>query len=146
MALAHEVSDRCPPFAANLMAAMRRRAQTLLDHVEHLTLRDAEQRVGWFLLRVRLLTSPESVVTGDVEIELPFEKTVIASYLNIKPETLSRILHQLRDRGFRMQRNKIAMPEAQALCGYCDARAAEMCPYGDTKHCPHPVADTIEPI
>ncbi|MDE2029993.1 MAG: Crp/Fnr family transcriptional regulator [Alphaproteobacteria bacterium] len=140
-ALARDLCARSPAFAANLLATASRRAQDLLDHVEHLTLCSAEKRVGWFLLKLHLQAGPEGT-----EIALPFEKAIIASYLGITPETLSRVLHHFRENGFSSGRGTVTMPDPHALCDYCDARTAQECAHADTAHCPYPLSDTIEAV
>ncbi|HPE72583.1 MAG TPA: Crp/Fnr family transcriptional regulator, partial [Candidatus Competibacter sp.] len=58
------------------------------------SLRSATQRLIGFLLQ--LAGAPES---GLIELALPASKQVIASRLNLTPETLSRVLHSLSDSG-----------------------------------------------
>lgn len=123
--------ERSAAFNANLLRLAAQRTQQLLDHIEHLTLRDAEHRVGWFILRMRDLTG-----TDKQNITLPFEKSVIASYLGIKPETLSRALQQLRENGIGINRNKVSLPHPRALCAYCDTQIAQRCEHVDAHDCP----------
>lgn len=130
--LVRSVCERSAAFAANLLKISGQRTQQLLDHIEHLTLRDAEHRVGWFILRMRDLTG------GDKHnISLPFEKAVIASYLGIKPETLSRVLQHLKQNGFSVNRNKITLPHKRALCSFCDAPIAGQCDHVNEPDCPY---------
>ena len=118
-------------FAANMLAASVRRSDALRDHVEQLTLHNAEERVGRFLLDMRLQVSG-----GGPDIILPFDKTKIAAYLGIKPETLSRALQNFKDQGFAIDRNHLRMPDPHALCDYCDLSVARHCPHANTDDCP----------
>lgn len=117
----------------NMLLSSSRRTQELRDHIEQLTLRTAEERVGRFLLQMRL---HEQVMTG--EITLPFDKNFIASYLGIKPETLSRSLQIFKERGFVIQRNHVTAPDFEALCDFCDSTIADKCHQARTEDCPNP--------
>jgi hypothetical protein len=67
---------------------------------------------------------------------LPFDKSLIASYLGMKPETLSRVLQSFRDEGFRIERHQITLPEPYALCRHCDPGTAQKCDLAETDSCP----------
>jgi len=60
--------------------------------VESYSLRSSAQRVIGYLLQH---CPPENDCQGTLELTLPTSKQVIASRLNLTPETLSRILHDL---------------------------------------------------
>ncbi len=79
-------------FAQRLLAAMSIRLHTLVRDVETYSLRSSTQRVIGYLLQL---------VDGDepCDVSLPTSKQVIASRLNLTPETLSRILHDLAEVG-----------------------------------------------
>lgn len=77
-------------FARRMLAGLALRLHGLIRDVESYSLRSSTQRVIGFLLQ-RCGTSE----TRDVEIDLPTSKQVIASRLNLTPETLSRIFHEL---------------------------------------------------
>ncbi len=80
-----------PSFARRMLAGLALRLHGLIRDVESYSLRSSAQRVIGFLLQ-RMSGGDES---GDVEIKLPTSKQVIASRLNLTPETLSRIFHDL---------------------------------------------------
>ena len=127
-----EYLDRNHRLAANMMEAAANQTQTLISQMEQLMLRDAPQRVGWFLLRFHLLAGRKSD-----KITLPFDKTVIASYLGIKPETLSRTLGFFRTKGFVMHNHTVVMPDSHALCAFCTPELAQNCSRIETNECPH---------
>ena len=81
-------------FAHRLLAGLSMRLHDLIEDVESYSLRSSTQRVIGFLLQ--LAAAPDS---SSVELELPTSKHVIASRLNLTPETLSRILHGLSESG-----------------------------------------------
>lgn len=131
--LVRSAMEHSPQFAKNMLFAIIRRTQELRDHIEQLTLRNAEERVGRFLLQMR--PTKES---NPCEIPLPFDKTMVASYLGIKPETLSRTLQLFKERGFEIQRHHVVAPSFASLCGFCDSTLADKCHHAHTEQCPNP--------
>ena len=81
-------------FARRMLAGLSMRLHGLIRDVEDYSLHTSTQRVIGFLLQ--LAGTPAS---GPVAFELPASKHVIASRLNLTPETLSRILHSLSESG-----------------------------------------------
>lgn len=85
---------RDPSFARRMLAGLSMRLHSLIADVETYSLRSSAQRVIGYLLQ----HGPEDA-PGKVEIVLPTSKQVIASRLNLTPETLSRIFHDLIEAG-----------------------------------------------
>ena len=84
-----------PAFCRKMLAGLSIRLHRLIHYVESFSLRSSAQRVIGYLLQ-----DLEEVSAGqDVRISLPANKNVIASNLNITPETFSRILHNLGNAG-----------------------------------------------
>ncbi|HID48966.1 MAG TPA: Crp/Fnr family transcriptional regulator [Chromatiales bacterium] len=77
-----------------LMADMSRRLRMRINEINNLTLHNATYRLVVYLLE----QIPEGVVEM-AEIRLGTPKSIIASRLSIKPETFSRILSKLAQRG-----------------------------------------------
>ncbi|MBL4617019.1 MAG: nitrate- and nitrite sensing domain-containing protein [Robiginitomaculum sp.] len=119
-------------FALNMVGSLSMRSQNLIQQIEHSRLRKASERVGWFLLKLGLNESNENATC----IQLPYDKSLIASYLDMTPETFSRTLKKFKDRGFRIENNTITQPDPNALCGYCDQSLANACKYRDGEDCP----------
>ena len=132
MAAMNHALEHSPVFAKNMLAETERRTQELLDRIEQLTLRSAEERLGRFLLQMRLHESQIDVR----EISLPFDKIFIASYLGIKPETLSRALHFFKERGFTVSNKTVTAPDPHALCAFCDVSLASHCDHAQADDCP----------
>ena len=84
--------DHDPTLARKMLAGLSIRLHGLIQDVEAYSLRSGTQRLIGFLLE-----QPQTATDGGVEIALPASKTVIASRLNLTPETLSRILHTLSE-------------------------------------------------
>jgi CRP/FNR family transcriptional regulator, dissimilatory nitrate respiration regulator len=81
-----------PLFARKMLAGISLRLHSLVDDVEAYSLHSGMQRVIGYLLRYE--TGPADA-EGRIEVRLPANKGIIASRLNLTPETFSRILHDL---------------------------------------------------
>jgi CRP-like cAMP-binding protein len=88
-----ELLEMDSSFARHLLAGLAMRMHALIQDVESYSLRSSAQRVIGYLLQ----HCPDEECAGSVEIVLPTSKQIIASRLNLTPETLSRILHDLAD-------------------------------------------------
>ena len=115
----------------NFLAALTKHAQKLAQQFEQITLRSAMQRVGWLFLNLKLDAKTDKTVT------LPFDKATIAAWLGLEPPTFSRVLKKFAALGFIINRQKITMPHARALCAYCDAESAQRCPSIGLGACPY---------
>lgn len=132
-----------PQLAVNMLNAVSIRSQRLVQQIELSRLKSAQERVGWFLLRLALNQKP-----SDGIIFLPYEKSIIASYLDMRPETFSRTLQKFRKEGFDVSADQVKMPDRQALCDFCDVELAGHCVIAKTPDCPRPdltdmVADAV---
>jgi len=103
-----------PEIAVAMLASLSRRMHYLVGQIEQLQVRSGTQRVADFLLK---LCSPEADPT---EIALPYDKSLIASRLGMRPESFSRALARLRDLGVRSERGHVTISDAAALAEYCD--------------------------
>jgi len=83
-----------PAFAQAMLAGLAKRLHSLVQDVESYTMRSSAQRLIGYLLQ-----QAADVDSGSVEVTLPTSKAVIASRLNLTPETLSRVLHELSEHG-----------------------------------------------
>ena len=106
----HESVETC----FRVMAAMSMRLRARVNEIEALALQNATLRLVNYLLG----EVPENA--GETaEIRLPAPKNVIASRLSVQPETLSRILHQLSDKGLiTVQGRTITLHDIPALRRY----------------------------
>lgn len=119
--------------AVNLLSSMCYRSQNLIRQIEIARLKTVDERIGWFLLKVALEQGNHSKY-----LQLPYDKSTIASYLDMKRETFSRALKRLKEKGFIIENDLIVLPDEKALCEFCDHSLAENCPRHNTKDCPHP--------
>ncbi len=83
-------------FARKLLAGLSIRLHSLINDVEAYSLHSCTQRVIGYLL---LQGESDPATSKALRITLPVGKAVIASRLNITPETFSRILHDLASAG-----------------------------------------------
>ncbi|MDP2792859.1 MAG: Crp/Fnr family transcriptional regulator [Sulfurisoma sp.] len=94
-----------PTFARRMLAGMATRLHSLINDVESYSLRSSAQRVIGYLLQHCPQQGEEC--EGALEISLPTSKQVIASRLNLTPETLSRIFHELSEAGLITVQGKV---------------------------------------
>lgn len=99
-----------------VMSGQRRRA---IEEIEHLTVQSAPQRIGCFLLRLC-----KSRDESDVTLNLPYDKTLIAARLGMKPETFSRALSRLKqETGIEVKGACVLIKSVEELvrytCGAC---------------------------
>jgi len=118
--------------AINMLSTIAERSQALICQFEQLTLKTVTQRVGWFLLKL-FLENNESAKN----LKLPYDKSLIAGYLGMKPETFSRTLQSLKEQGIDIEKNHVGLPDIFALCNFCDMELAAKCSRSGTKECPN---------
>jgi len=98
-----------------LLGNLSRRIHSLVHEIQDLSLRSASCRVAAYILRS---SEPDSTT-----FRLDIPKGVLASRLSVKPETLSRIIRQLRaKRIIAVRGSRIEILDRQAL-----ATQAEVC-------------------
>lgn len=106
--------ERDPTFARRMLAGLSMRLHALVQDVESYSLRSAAQRVIGYLLQ----SVPESDA-GQLAVTLPASKHVIASRLNLTPETLSRIFSQLsHDNLITVSGRDVTIHDADRLRNY----------------------------
>ncbi|MBI5785207.1 MAG: Crp/Fnr family transcriptional regulator [Rhodocyclales bacterium] len=113
--------ETAPAFARCLLLNLAGRTHMLLQDVETYTQHTSSMRVIAYLQRLCQDVDDQ----GDcVAITLPTSKQILASRLNLAPETLSRILHELSDaRLIAVQGRNIQVTSRQRLHSYCPSVA-----------------------
>lgn len=108
--------DHHPGFCRKMLAGLSTRLHGLVADVEAYSLRSCTQRVIGYLLQHDLdAESPGKELT----VNLPASKTVIASRLNISPETFSRVLHELTAAGLISVKGKdVQIHDLEKLAQY----------------------------
>jgi CRP-like cAMP-binding protein len=106
-----ELLERDTSFALAMLAGMSTRLHILVHDVESYSLRSSAQRVIGYLLQQCPYEG-----SGAAEIALPTSKQLIASLLNLTPETLSRIFRDLGDSGLiEVHGRQIRIPDIGKL-------------------------------
>ncbi|WP_240636027.1 Crp/Fnr family transcriptional regulator [Caldimonas tepidiphila] len=102
-----------PSFARRMLAGLSVRLHSLLRDVETYSLRSSAQRVIGYLLQH---AGEDGAADAALSIELPTAKQVIASRLNLTPETLSRVFAELSRAGLiEVQGRTIAVASLRRL-------------------------------
>ncbi|MDX8410916.1 MAG: Crp/Fnr family transcriptional regulator [Mariprofundaceae bacterium] len=83
-------------FARKMLAGLSFRLHQLITELESITLYSSMQRVIGYLLQNEQSADAELY---EADVTLPVSKAIIAAHLNLTPETLSRVLHSLSEKG-----------------------------------------------
>ena len=97
-----------------MLASLSMRLRFHVHQIEQLQVQSTAQRVGEFLVR---LCPPGS---GNATFELPFEKSLIARRLGMKPETFSRALGKLRGIGVENYDATVTVDDLDRLRAFCE--------------------------
>jgi CRP-like cAMP-binding protein len=101
-----------PRISFEMLAATSQHLRRLVEQIEQLKAQSAPKRIAGFLLT---LTAARS---GPAEIALPYEKTLIANRLGMKPESFSRALGRLRGLGVAVAREHVFIQEVRRLATF----------------------------
>lgn len=106
-----------PQLAFDMLAAASARLRQLVDEIERLKAQSAPQRIADFFLR------QTGAASGPVEIALPYEKSLIANRLGMKPESFSRALGKLGEFGVSVKRESVRIRDVARLAIFAEGRA-----------------------
>jgi CRP-like cAMP-binding protein len=98
-----------PEIALAMIASTSQRLHRLVQEIEHLKARSGVQRVAGFLA----VLCPTGA--GPHTITLPYDKTLIAGRLGLKPESLSRAFAKLRQVGVDVRASHVIVNEVAKL-------------------------------
>lgn len=98
-----------PDFGGLILSQSYRQNDDLVHQLEALKIFSSVQRLACFLL---LHAKPRN---GRFLVQLPFEKHLVAHYLGIQPESLSRNLAKLKKHGVRSVADGIEIADPEAL-------------------------------
>ncbi len=117
--------------ANNLLFDALKQNQDLTNQLAGLKLGNGKNKIGQFLLKNAIKDGKKTK-----DLNLSYNKSQIASYLGIRLETFSRLLHQLKDEGeISIQKSKIYLTEEKSLCKYCSSEIADKCQSDDASFC-----------
>jgi CRP-like cAMP-binding protein len=108
------IVERDPRFAAAIAHTLSQRLQSVSDNFERIQLMPAPQRLADYLIRF----APGNGAA--YEIELPFEKKLIANYLGMEPESFSRAMKKLHDHGLICEGRKVRVRDPKTLMAIRD--------------------------
>lgn len=93
--------------------------------IEHLAIQSAAQRIGCFLLKLY-----NTQIDGQNVIHLPFQKSLLATRLNMRPETFSRALAKLcQHTGVAtLKNNSFVLPSTETLKNFACYRCSHRYP------------------
>jgi CRP-like cAMP-binding protein len=122
-----------PDIAIAMIASTSHHLHRLVQQMEQLMAQSATQRVAEFLASL----APRA--TGRCTIRLPYDKSLIAGSLGLKPESLSRVFAKLRSIGVDVRASTVEVRDMAQLCGLvtCD-RIKARCPVKQRLICPEP--------
>lgn len=108
-----ELLAQRPQYAAAVLQHFAGRAVSRFHDLEIMTVQNARDRLVRYLIDLL----PDTGTLGEAqEVELPLPKCLVASRLAMQPETLSRMLAELRTRGLlRVNRNRLFIPDPDRL-------------------------------
>lgn len=99
--------------ALTMLAALSKRMRQLVLHIEQIQSRSTPQRLGEFLLGL------SDTGEGSTIIQLPYDKSLVAARLGMKPESLSRALAKLRSFGVTTSGNRVDITDIGRLKEFC---------------------------
>jgi len=106
------IVENSPKLACSLLGFMSTKIFALVNNVDKLTFINASQRL---VLHLAHLYQMQEI--GDDRVQLQGPKRVVASQLNITPETFSRILRKFKTQGLiEEQGDSIKLLDKAALC------------------------------
>jgi CRP-like cAMP-binding protein len=108
--------------AVNMINNINKNLRYVIDKFEHVYLKPTTYRVIRYLLQLVLDCKP-----GVNKFLLPYEKSTIASYLGMTPETFSRVIKSLKKIGVIVKNKEVTIADRSLLCKKCMAKNSEKC-------------------
>ncbi len=115
--------------ALNSLKYLSQTANQYQLQVEANRVKSTKERVGHFLLKQFVVQKNPNTIM------LPYEKTIIASLLDMKPETFSRSLKSFKNEGLSSEKQQIQVRNMKMLCEYCDKEIAQSCQFKQQHDC-----------
>ena len=106
---------------ARIMNSMSREMRNLQMENEHLALMSAPQRVGCLILQLS-----SGMVGKGGTFSFPYDKSLAAARLGMKPETFSRALSQLKPVGVSVNGPEVSVDNFSTLVEYCCSHCSSL--------------------
>ncbi len=103
-----------PELAMSMLASASYQLKMLVEQIEQIKVRSAPQRIADFMIRIAPTRE------GPVVLELPFEKSLLANRLGMKPESFSRALARLRAHGVTVDREIVKIADVGRLVSFVE--------------------------
>lgn len=103
-----------PEIAMAMVASTFRHLHDLVGQIEQLKAHSGAQRIAEFLLSLC------ACETGACTVTLPYDKSLIAGRLGMKPESLSRAFSRLKSVGVAVHQNQATISDVAALRVYAN--------------------------
>jgi CRP/FNR family transcriptional activator FtrB len=100
-------------FAVSIVGELAGAFRAMARHAKNLKLRTARERIACYLLEQSLLAG------GAERFVLQVEKRLVASYLGMTPESLSRALKSLEPEGVSLRGQTVTIHNRAALAAAC---------------------------
>lgn len=107
-----------PDLAFAMLASASMHLRSMVDELERLKGLPGPRRVAGFLCDLA------GAQEGTASFVLPYEKSLIAGRLGMTPESFSRALAKLRDRGVAVTRDQVRITRVAALRDFFEGEAA----------------------
>lgn len=117
-------------FATNMLNYVATKSNTVSQEAECIKTKNTEQRVGQFLLKLQNDKKWQSNT-----IKFPYNKSIIASYLGMSREVLSRAISSLSKKGYVVKRDGVEVPDKYNLCEYCSTNTISLCTQHNLNKC-----------
>jgi CRP-like cAMP-binding protein len=117
--------------AKNLLQIITKHYKTAMQQIDSIITKSPVERLGYFFLKQHLEQNPSSL-----DINLPFQKSMIANHLGMTPETFSRALKKMKLMGIDISQEQISMKDSFVLCHFCDSDTVSSCPRQNSSECP----------
>jgi CRP-like cAMP-binding protein len=99
-----------PELALSMLASASPHLKSLISQIEQIKVRSTSQRIAEFLIEA--LPQWER---DPIEVEFPFEKSLLANRLGMKPESFSRALAKLKQYGIMVERETVIVADPAKL-------------------------------
>jgi CRP-like cAMP-binding protein len=120
-ALLKKQAKASPELSAKIMNILADEVIELQQNKEHMAIMSAPQRAGCMLLKL----SSNMIGKGGTFL-LPYDKSLAASNIGIKPETVSRALKELRAYGVTVKGSEITIENFTKLAEHCCIHCSSM--------------------
>lgn len=107
------IHDR-PDLALAMLASTSHHLKALVEQIEQMKRLTGPQRLADFLLRLC------PCLVGPCQVNLPYEKALIANRLGMKPESLSRALVKLKPIGVTVDRDCVTIEDVRKLSHFIE--------------------------